>query len=403
MNIFLRTLKTVLMALILAVYAFPLASCGGEDEPDTPSTAQQTVLMYMPWAGSDIYSYFINNINAFKENIVENGGLDGRRLLVFISQNASGSSLIEITYRNKQCVQDTLKSYTFSSLDFTTSAGIAEIINDAKQAAPANAYSMIIGCHGMGWLPVSTKTAALVRQSRSAVKNRPLTRYFGHSSDSKYQTDISTLAEGIANTGLKMKYIVFDDCYMSNVETAYELRNVTDYLVASTCEVMIEGIPYNKVGTYLLHNDLQNVCAGFYEFYSTYSTPCGTIGVTDCSQVESMAQIMKTINTMYPEGLSSTEDVQTLDGYSPTIFFDFGDYVDKLCEDETLKKTFNSQLQLLVPYKANTPTYYSMFISGSGRRTINAFSGLTVSDPSVNTRYGVKTSKTQTAWYEATH
>lgn len=411
MKILLETLRPIIFMAFSIVSTLSLVSCSGNDEPEPTSEVPQTVFMYMPWAGSTIYSYFINNINEFEESIVKNGGLDGRRLMVFISQNESRSCLFEVKYTNKQCVQDTLKTYSFNSLDFTTANGLTEIISNVKQEAPAKTYSMIIGCHGMGWLPVSKKTATNVKRSRSMINNRPLTRYFGHSSDSKYQTDISTLAEGIKNTDLKMKYILFDDCYMSNIETAYELRNVTDYLIASTSEVMIEGMPYAVIGNYLLHNDYENVCKGFYNFYSDFDPPCGTIGITDCSQVEAMAQIMKEINSNYPDELDSETlaSVQKLDGYDSkyyggaTIFFDFRDYIDKLCTDETLKARFDTQLEKLVPYKANTPTYYSMFLNGNGERAINTFSGLTISDPSLNTYFGVKTSKTQTAWYEATH
>ena len=31
---------------------------------------------------------------------------------------------------------------------------------------------------------------------------------------------------------MKMQYILFDACYMGNVETAYELKDVTNYLIS---------------------------------------------------------------------------------------------------------------------------------------------------------------------------
>ena len=35
-----------------------------------------------------------------------------------------------------------------------------------------------------------------------------------------------------------MEYILFDDCYMSSIEVAYELKDVTKYLIGSTSEMM---------------------------------------------------------------------------------------------------------------------------------------------------------------------
>ena len=60
-------------------------------------------------------------------------------------------------------------------------------------------------------------------------------------------------------------------------------------------------------------------------FYSNYVTPCGTIGVTDCSELDNLAAIMKEINQRYTFNEELTGELQRLDGYTPTIFFDYGD------------------------------------------------------------------------------
>lgn len=47
-----------------------------------------------------------------------------------------------------------VKYLKYKSPPFTTIDGITAILNDVKAFAPASVYTMIIGCHGMGWLPV---------------------------------------------------------------------------------------------------------------------------------------------------------------------------------------------------------------------------------------------------------
>ena len=192
-------------------------------------------------------------------------------------------------------------------------------------------------------------------------ENVPMTRYFG-GLEPQYQTDITTLAKGISNAGLKMEYILFDDCYMSSVEVAYDLKDVTDYLIGSTSEVMAYGMPYAEIGQYLIGKvDYEGICDGFYSFYSNYSEmPCGTIAVTDCSELDNLAAIMKEINHQYTFDSSLTSSLQRLDGYNPVIFFDYGDYVSKLCPDKTLVAQFNEQLNRTVPFKRNTEYFYSM-------------------------------------------
>ena len=393
----------ILTLLVMSLSSAVFFSCEeNEDEPfgpDISGTNKQTVLMYMPWSGSSIYSYFLKNISSFETAIENNHGLDGNSLIVFISENGNVSHMIRITYDNGVCRRDTLKQYYFSTCDYTTAAGITSIINDAISAAPAQTYAMAIGCHGMGWIQAGTTVSTRAKMASSAENPIYLTRYFGHSSDPDYETDIETLAEGIEYTGLKMKYVLFDDCYMSNIETVYDMRNATDYMIASTCEIMIDGMPYADIGIDLLTNNLKGVCEGFYNFYSNFSMPCGTIGITDCNEVEQMAAIMYEINKAYPDGLSDTDEVQDLDGYDKTIFFDFGDYVSHLCTDQSLLTIFNEQLERLVPYKANTATYYSSFTNQ--QTAINTFSGLTISDPTANS--SVSDKKTETNWYKATH
>lgn len=151
---------------------------------------------------------------------------------------------------------------------------------------------------------------------------------------------------------------------MSTVEVAYDLKNVTSHLIASTSEIMAYGMPYDKIGQYLIGNiDYEKVCDGFYSFYSNYVTPCGTIGVTDCSELDNLAAIMKEINQRYTFNEELTGELQRLDGYTPTIFFDYGDYVSKLCSDPDLLEQFNEQLKRAVPFKRNTEQYFTAISS----------------------------------------
>ena len=128
--------------------------------------------------------------------------------------------------------------------------------------------------------------------------------------------------------------------------------------------------------------------------------PCGTIGVTVCSELDELAAIMKEINSQYAFDSSLRNSVQKLDGYSPTLFFDFGDYVDKLCQSPALLAKFKEQLERAAPrnLQKHTATYYSMSM---GENRIYAYSGLTVSDPSIDSE--VMAEKNGTSWYKATH
>ncbi len=380
---------------------FLLSGCSDSDEPmPDGSDVDKTLLIYMPWS-SNLTSYFYQNIKDMEVSIEELGGLSKERVLVFISTTPTEASLFEIKCENGICQRADLKSYTH--LAFTTESGIAQILEDVISFAPAKRYSMIIGCHGMGWLPVNTSRVIKAKEKYHwDYIDVPLSRYFGGITP-EYQTDISTLSDAIADAGLKMEYILFDDCYMSSIEVAYELKDVADYLIASTCEVMAYGMPYATMGRHLLGApDYKAVCDDYYDFYSNYAImPCGTLSVTDLSHIDDIANFMKEVNKSYVFDDNQRGMLQNLDGYNPTIFYDFGDYINLLLEQnsapESMVVEFTRLMDCLIPYKTNTEKFYT---ASRGPIKINSYSGITTSDPSVSQRVS---DKNRTKWYNATH
>lgn len=119
-----------------------------------------------------------------------------------------------------------------------------------------------------------------------------------------------------------MEYILFDDCYMSSLETAYELRHITDYIIACPTEIMAFGMPYSTMGKHLLSREpnYKAACDAFHQFYSTYQYPYGTLAVTNCSELDNLAALMKRINQQYIFDNTQEGFVQPMDGYSPVIF-----------------------------------------------------------------------------------
>lgn len=395
-----KTKPRILLNIIPIVIGIFLSSCSTHDEPQ-PAETENTVFMYLPWSGN-LTDCFYQNIKDIESTICQSGGLGTDRVIVFMSTGPTCATMYEIVYGDGKCTHLPIKTYT--NYPFTTEPGLTSLLEDLKRHSPSKKYAMIIGCHGMGWLPVNTAKTNYPSEKYHYEYGSAglLTRYFGGLTKD-YQTDISTLANALCNTGLKMEYILFDDCYMASIEVAYELKDVTDHLIASTCEVMAYGMPYATMGKYLLGTpDYKAVCEEFYKFYSTYDPmPCGTLSVTDCSQLEELAKMMKSINSTCRFDETLLPSLQSLDGYSPTIFFDYGDYVIKLLDcnhiDESVAELFQRQLAKTVPFKTNTEKYFTV---SSGPLPIRAYSGITTSDPSINPK---AQEKTHTKWYHATH
>jgi hypothetical protein len=392
--------------ILFFVLSFGFVSCITDEllVPQKPSETEHTLFMYMPWS-TNLTSFFRQNITDFESALQNNLSLTiDNRLIVFFSSSATEATMFELKNENGNIVRDTLKSYRYPA--FTTANGITSIINDVKHFASAKQYSMIVSSHGMGWLPVDTRRSRALsgdyEKYHWEYEGVPLTRYFGGMT-SDVQTEVSVLATGIANAGIKMNYIMFDDCYMSSIEVAYDLREATDYLIACPTEIMAYGFPYHIVGKYLIEgHNLQGVCEGFHNFYSTYEYPYGTIAVTITAELDSLALLMKEINQKFSFDPTLLNSIQRMDGYQPVLFFDMADYVSKLCTDTALLNSFSRQFDRAVPpdLSLHTPSFYSMSM---GETPINTFSGVTISDPSESTLSNAVETKAETAWYKATH
>lgn len=406
-----------LLALLLSALA--LVACDDKNTYEEPVAPEQTLLMYFPWSGNDsgstgLLSHFLTNIDDMEEAIRYNAP-EGCRVLIYLVERKVETgiggatntyfegSLQELKARGGKVERVQLTSYR--DPDMTEAEQIARLLKDVQAYAPAPRYAMTIGCHGMGWIP-ATATKAVSREGAEReyweYEGAEQTRWFGGMT-AEFQTEIPTLAEAIRRAGMKMEYILFDDCYMSSVEVAYELKDVTDYLIGSTSEIMAEGFPYTEIGALLLGEvDYEGICESFYQYYMERSSyPCGTVAVTVCRELEALAEVMKRINAASEElTASELSQVQVLDGYDPCRFYDLGDYVNFYCKDAALRGEFERQLERAVPaaFRRHTPTFYSMT---SGETEINAFSGITTSDPSLSPL--VVDVKGSTAWWKATH
>ena len=389
-----------------------LSSCNKDESESTDDFNKQTILVYMPWSGdsnfSGLYDIFKENLDSIESGIKAQKGLRSSRLVVFLSKSATESELYEVRYENNVLVHKPIKTY--SGHPYTTASGIAEIINDTKSAAEALNYAMIIGCHGTGWTykanwkdyPYQAKRYHFMMRQPASKWER--TRFFGSVSDlENYATDIEVLAEGIAQTGTKMQYVMFDDCYMANIETAYTLKDVCNFLIGSTSEIIVIGMPYASMWASLATPtpNYATAVSKFHEFYSNYTVPCGAIAVIDCREVEGLANVMRDINSAFTLDDALRDSIQVLDGFNPNIFFDLGDYVDKLCQDERMKAKFNDQLAKVVRCKSATGSIYSYLYGSPKYIKVKHFSGITISDPTLHVAPSRGLRKT--GWWKATH
>lgn len=390
-----KQIRTILFLLLAIVALTSISSCQKEDYEEKNFDIRHTVIVLMPYA-DNLTAAFQQNINDI-EKAVREGQCRETRIILVHSTDEHSTEVVELYLSHGQCAKNTLT--TFFASPFSDSQVIARLLQYVIENSYTPEYSLIVGGHGLGWLPVSA-TSSQQRSRRAAFHYErtdvPQTRWVGGLTPD-YQMDVTTLAEAIKKAGLHLNYILFDNCYMSSVEVAYDLREVTDYMIACPSEIMMYGFPYYNCLRYLTdHINYQAVCQEFLSFYSSYAVPSGTIAVTDCRELDGLAEIIRAINSSDIKDINPSE-LQIMDGYEPSIFYDFGDYIHHLSNNRGLLEQFNNHINRVVPYKAFTTTFYSAL---NGTHDISYFSGLTTSAPSRNSFAG---DYVNTTWYRDTH
>lgn len=394
--------------LLLFVAVLTMTStigCSNDDDDTNKQYSNRAILVFMPWSGptSPLTYYFWQNIRDLQTAKKKWGR--GEKIIVYINTSGSKAVMFNIDdFTGNDSAS--LSHYTqMDGIAYTKTEGLTQLIDTMKKAVPALNYSMIVGCHGMGWIPIEDYVNTRKAKAATPFKfhwdyanaDGMVTRFFG-GTNATYGINITTLADALERTNTKLDFLLFDDCYMSSLEAVYDLRHVADYVIGCPTEVMGPGMPYSTLGQHLLGTpNYEGVCSAFLAFYNAYSYPYGTIGVTKTSELDALAAIAKEINSHYEFDTTLRSSLQRMDGYSPIIFYDYGDYVAKLCTDSVLLQRFNDQLAKAVPYKAHTTRYYS---NNGNSYAINAYSGITTSEPSTN---NLASTVTETAWYKATH
>lgn len=399
----LHRLSDVARGIVFLVMILLLAACH-DDKPDPPAKVSKTIFIHLPWTASatsssgSLYTYFLMNINMVRKGIESQGGAGNNRVIIFIAESPNAAHLIEIKMKGQKTYLDTIQSYRQSEIPaYTSTTGMASLLQHVKQIAPAAKYAMIVGCHGMGWLYKDPKL------KRS-------TRFFGGST-SGYQMDIDEFASALQQSDTHLETLIFDDCYLSNVETAYSLRNSVDYMIACTSEIMAYGMPYDLLWKDIAAStpDYGHFAETFETFYREYEVngvpyPYGALGIIKCSESNGMANIMATINSRYTFNPADTIQLQKLDGLSTTLFYDMGTYLDALCPDPILLSQAKQQLNALVPFKASTGAIYTALNQLSQHVIpLQSFSGITISDPTQSMYNSAALTKEQTLWWTASH
>lgn len=160
-----------------------------------------------------------------------------------------------------------------------------EALSEIVRYFPARHYGITFWSHATGWAPEQSSTSSTRRKT------------FGqddevNSTDSPrkiIEMEIPVLRDVLAQLP-KFDYIFFDACFMQCIEVAYELRNVTNWMIGSPAEIPGPGAPYDKVIEALCKGDVKGIVQGYDSGYPLNVYSGVLLSCIDCTQLEALAE-----------------------------------------------------------------------------------------------------------------
>lgn len=351
--------------VLLSSISFLFTGCS-EDAPKPAPEPDSTILIYAV-ATNSLAGNLISDKN---EMLIAASDIDLKRNNVLLFQavyeydennqrTGNGkASLLKLVESKGLCGWDTIREFTYDTVPLDPKR-INEVIDIATTQFPAHKYGLIFWSHSTASDPyfATAKTTSMAVQL-------PMEYSFGQdlavgSGKDYYQLNVDELANAIPDN--LFNFIWFDSCYMSNIETIYQLRNKCNYFVGYPTEVLDDGMPYQYTLPLLASGnpDIVGAAEKLFDYYQyDYTWHIATIAVVDMSKIDALSDFCREIykgNISVPATANMHKYTNNRQTSGP--FYDLGDYTREVASingGDWKNEVWNSILNECVIYKAAT-------------------------------------------------
>lgn len=360
-----------------------LCACAKEEEPQVPSVAGRTVLVY--FAADNNLSGNVEGDIAAMEKGLQKTDMHNGNLVIYVDKKGQSPQLLRLVQEGDSVRREVIEEYVIDHAS-ATAERLRQVLRQVTDAYPSDQYGLVLWSHGTAWLPSDHKNYL---------------RSFGTDSGG-HSMRVNDLTAALAD--YHFDFLLFDACYMASLEMAYALRHCTDYLIASPTEVLTDGFPYQ-----LFMQDLfmpeANVVNVAKQFYTYYQSSYGTISVTKTDELADLATACRAIfQGKSEEELFAVpvEELQIMEYLTGNVhaLYDCADYVRRLATDAQYAE-FQSCLERAVIYKATTPKSAYAYAYGT-YLPMNRFSGLSIYVPQAELEE-LNSWYQQLEWYQAVY
>ena len=385
-------MKSTLTFLITCLTV--LCACHHDDPK--PERAGRVVLVYMA-AENNLNAQSFGDLSEMMEGSNQISKND--KLLVFVDKKNLNPYILKMENG------DTVRMKTFKeNLVTADPATLRVALQWMLDKYQADSYALVLWGHADGWT---------IKNDESQLKQSPRHAYGVDMAEGEQWMDITDMAKVLADFP-HLTYIFADCCAFLSIESAYELRNVTDYIIASPAEIPAEGAPYHLVVPALFSredNFYEQIADAYFmqTTYDGYKEPISVVKTNE-GELENLAQATKTVLNSFVHDLPNRPypDVSGLIYYYSHTLFDMNDFILRYASDDEYK-AWKQAFDKAVIYKTFVPKWRANYVKFYDFKvTEERFGGVNMyvaQDPKTITRNNKaqQQAKTisRTQWYEA--
>ena len=413
-------MKKILFAVIaLAV----LTACNKDNDDDSQwDKSERTVLIYISGENS-LWDYVDADLSQMKQGSMDIGN---NCLLVYVDHGNMMGDVPWLARIKKGQIVDSVsittivKEMNLSPAEtaaeddpYASEAQVMEgVVRYAFKKYPSknNDYAMGFWGHGSGWLMKdSLAYTAMARKKAYGVDNG---RNTGIDIPGKWM-NLPTMAKMLSKLP-HLTFMFFDCCNMMCLENAYELRNVTDYLIGSPAEIPGVGAPYQTVVPAMFEKTTfwKSIVDRYYEqSASGFDEPLSVVKTSEMGQLASATRtVLKALKPNLGEGYPDMSGV--IHYYYDTIlgmhqeFYDANDFVLKFA-DKADYDAWKQALDRAVIYKKMATSwmidahYWNKYYGNYFEVTEEKFGGVSMFVPTYIQQYTDNNYIQQMGWYYA--
>ncbi|WP_417190415.1 clostripain-related cysteine peptidase [Bacteroides sp.] len=347
---------------IFLIIPLLLSSCLQEEADNIRLSPNRTVLFYMAGDNSlggetqekiDALAQAWNIVGDNHLLVYQDRGGEYMPRLLEIKTGIRGEGTIEV-----------LEEY--ADENSASRAVFSRVLNDMTRHYPGSDYGLVMFSHGSGWLPAGTFSSNTCSVAM----------------DGDREFDLPDFA-GCIPRG-QFHFIIFESCLMAGAEVAYELQDKTDYILASSAEIVSPGFTplYGKMLPLLYSREpqLEKFAAEYYNYCNSLAGDMrsATVSVIRPSLLAPLKSLLAQAEKRIRNWDEIDRDgIQAFDRRSTHLFYDLESYFHEIGTPQETEALADILRQGIV-YQASTESFMP---SKAGGFQVKEHCGLTIYIP----------------------